>query len=190
MNELDHMPSAAFVIPYSDQVITIDLTNRQTALRVDESRLREAVRVILEEASIFEAEVSVAVVDDPTIHELNRRYLRHDEPTDVLSFLLERSDEGLEGEIVVSAETATRTAPRYDWSAHDELLLYVIHGTLHLLGHDDQTSPERAAMQDRERAYLARFGLQPRYEEHETPDPHAGNADPSARPTPGGSEVP
>ncbi len=170
-------------------MIAIDLANRQTALRVDESRLRDAVRVILEEAAVAEAEVSVAVVDDPTIHALNRRYLRHDEPTDVLSFLLERSGEKLEGEIVVSADTALRAAPRYDWSAGDELLLYVIHGTLHLLGHDDQTPPQRAAMQDRERAYLARFGLPPRYEEREPPGGRAASADPSAGPTPGGSQV-
>ncbi len=143
--------------------------------------------MILDEASIGEAEISVAVVDDPTIHQLNRQYLSHDDPTDVLSFVLERSAERLEGEVVVSADTACRTAPRFAWSAADELLLYVIHGTLHLVGHDDRTPDDRAAMRARERACLGRFGLEPRYEEHDDdPTPAA----PSARPTSGGSQLP
>jgi probable rRNA maturation factor len=170
-------------------VITIHVANRQTALDVDQSRLREAVRMILDEASIREAEMSVAVVDDPTIHALNRRYLSHDGPTDVLSFVLERSGQKLEGEVVVSAETATRAAARFGWSADDELLLYVIHGTLHLVGHDDQTPPQRAAMRARERACLARFGLEPRYDEQE-PAEHHPTTDRSPRPTSGGSQLP
>ena len=52
----------------------------------------------------------MAVVNDPVIHELNRRFLEHDYPTDVLSFALERDGDLLEGEVVVSADTARRTA--------------------------------------------------------------------------------
>jgi probable rRNA maturation factor len=122
------------------------------------------VRHVLEAEGWQDAEVSLAVVDDPTIHELNRRYLGHDYPTDVLSFLL--SDDGarrLEGEVVVSADTAARSAEQFGWTAGDELLLYVIHGTLHLAGYDDQSPDDLARMRDRERTHLAAFGLQPRY---------------------------
>ena len=72
----------------------------------------------------YARELSVAVVDDPTIHELNRQFLDHDYPTDVLSFLLERDGDALEGEVVVSADTR---GPRRSngWPADDELLLYV-----------------------------------------------------------------
>lgn len=158
-------------------MIAIHVTNEQT-LPVDETPLRRAVRMILHDASIPQATVSVAVVDDPTIHQLNRRYLDHDDATDVLSFLLQREADRLEGEVVVSAETAQRVARRFGWSPADELLLYVIHGTLHLVGYDDQTPSERAAMREQERAYLARFGLQPRYDEPEAeqqpPSPLAG----------------
>ena len=62
------------------------------------------------------------------IHELNRRYLNHDWPTDVLSFTLDDDDDGLAGEIIVSADTATVAAERYGWKMADEILLYVIHG--------------------------------------------------------------
>jgi len=151
--------------PERDDVIAIDVTNRQTALPLDEPRLRQAVRMILQDASIPEAQIGVAVVDDATIHELNRRYLEHDEATDVLSFVLERSERYLEGEVVVCADVAREAAPRFGWSAQDELLLYVIHGTLHLLGCDDAEPTDRAEMRGRERTYLSRFGLEPQYEE-------------------------
>ena len=145
--------------PDNSNVIAIHVANQQR-LPVDETPLRRAVRMILDDASIPAATVSLAIVDDPTIHELNRQYLRHDHATDVLSFLLERDEHRLEGEVVVSAETAERVAPQFGWSPGEELLLYVIHGTLHLVGYDDQTSRQRSAMRAQETAYLARFGLQ------------------------------
>ena len=73
----------------------------------------------------------------------------------MLSFVLERGEGFLDGEVVVSAETALRTAPRFGWSAAEELLLYVIHGTLHLAGYDDATPEQQAAMRGRETEYLA-----------------------------------
>jgi probable rRNA maturation factor len=151
-------------------VITIQLANQQTDLPVDEARMRRAVEMILEDESISEALVSVAVVDDATIRRLNRRYLDHDWATDVLSFVLEQSNGWLEGEVVVGAQTAQRAAAQYGWPAADELLLYLIHGVLHLVGCDDRAPDERAAMRSREKKYLARFGLDPRYEESERSD--------------------
>jgi probable rRNA maturation factor len=108
--------------------------------------------------------VSIAVVDNAEIHALNRRHLQHDYPTDVLSFLLEETGERLEGEIVASAQTAAAQAARYGWSAEDELLLYVIHGALHLVGYDDQTPEAQERMRRRESQLLAHFGLTPRYQ--------------------------
>jgi len=100
----------------------------------------------------------VAVVDDATIARLNWQYLHHRGPADVLSFLLDQSD-GLEGEVIVGAQTALRTAPHYGWPPHDELLLYVIHGTLHLVGQDDASPALRAEMQKRETEVLKKLGI-------------------------------
>ena len=79
---------------------------------------------MLRDAGVRKARISVAVVDDETIARLNWQYLRHRGPADVLSFVLDQSD-GLEGEVIVGAQTALRTAPQYGWPPHDELLLYV-----------------------------------------------------------------
>ena len=142
-------------------MIQIQVANQQTALAIDRRRLCRAVRRILREASIAEARVSLAIVDDPTIRRLHRRFLARDHATDVLSFTLERSAGLLEGEVVVSAQTACRVAGRFGWSPADELLLYVIHGTLHLIGLEDGSPRGRAKMRAGERQYLAKFGLEP-----------------------------
>ena len=145
-------------------MIEIDVTDQQSELRIDARLLERAVRTILQEESIAEARVSVAVVDDATIRRLNRQYLNRDCATDVLSFVLECAEGRLEGEVVVSAQTARSAGPQFGWTAQDELLLYVVHGALHLVGCLDSTLEERRRMQSRERACLAAFGLAPRYD--------------------------
>lgn len=144
-----------------DLVVQIEIANQQALIEIDQQRLSTAVRRVLADASIQQGEISIAVVDDGAIRELNRRWLGHDEATDVLSFLLEQDGDSLDGEIIVSAETALREGAGYNWTAADELLLYVIHGALHLVGHDDASEHERLAMRDRERHYLAGFGIEP-----------------------------
>lgn len=138
---------------------SIQVADQQTTLSVDVALLKRAARLILKDHGPEVAHVSIAVVDDPTIHELNRRYLEHDYPTDVLSFVLERSAKRLEGEVVVSADTAADRAAEYGWEPHDELLLYVIHGILHLVGFRDKDPPQRKQMRGAERHYVELCGV-------------------------------
>jgi probable rRNA maturation factor len=142
-------------------MIAIDVANEQSALPVDAGRLRRAVRVVLKDAAVRRARISLAVVDDPTIRRLNRRYLGHRCATDVLSFNLDDSAGILDGEVIASADTAVAAAPRFGWRPEDELLLYVIHGALHLVGLLDGTDGQRARMRRQELECLARFGLEP-----------------------------
>lgn len=152
-------------------MLAIDIANLQTRVAIDPRRLRRAVRIVLTDAGIRLGEISVAIVDDERIHTLNRNFLQHDYATDVLSFLLESAGpQGpITGEIVASGDTAAREAPRYGWSAADELLLYVIHGALHLAGYDDRTKSQAAAMRTAETAHLERLGVErPQPAPHET----------------------
>ena len=138
----------------SSQLIQIAIANKQRHLKIDRRLIRRAIRQILKDHGITEALLSVAVVDDATIAGLHGRYLGDPEPTDVLSFLLEQSPGTLEGEVIVSAQTAAAVARRYHSSPEVELLRYVIHGTLHLLGYADATKADRLRMRARERHYL------------------------------------
>ena len=135
-------------------MLEIELANRQTRHAIQRDSLMAAARLVLEHEGISRATLSIAVVSDKAIRQLNRRYLQHDYATDVISFLLESGTGWLEGEIIVSADMAAAQAPTYDASLQDELLLYVIHGTLHLVGYDDTTPAARQKMQARQRRYL------------------------------------
>ncbi len=135
-------------------MIRITITNRQKLLRVDRWRIRQTVAAIVRDAGIPDAQINIAIVDDPAIARLHEQFLSDPEPTDVLSFVLERSDRTLEGEVVASADTAVANAARYAVTPEDELLLYAIHGTLHLVGYNDATPRQRAVMRKQERKYL------------------------------------
>ncbi|MCA9196297.1 MAG: rRNA maturation RNase YbeY [Planctomycetales bacterium] len=139
----------------------IEVNNQQVSLSIDEDAITRAVRTILINEQIQRAQISVALVDDPTMHDLNRRYLDHDYPTDVLSFVLEQQGQAyLEGEIIVSTDTAIRCCTEYHWSATQELFLYVIHGMLHLVGFDDTEDSLRTEMRLRERHYLQALNIE------------------------------
>jgi probable rRNA maturation factor len=96
---------------------------------------------------------SISIVDDATIHRLNVEYLQHDWPTDVISFAFETGPQ-LSGEIIASWDTAQRMSQLAGWSVTDELVLYVLHGMLHLAGMDDQDRGSRERMRLAEKEYL------------------------------------
>jgi probable rRNA maturation factor len=128
---------------------------------INKPRMKKAVRAVLQDAGIRSAEISIGIVTDERMHELNRRFLDHDYPTDVLSFVLkhDKKNQSVEGEIIASSEYAAREAPQYGWSADDELLLYIIHGCLHVVGYDDTTPAAKNKMTAAETKYLKQFDL-------------------------------
>jgi probable rRNA maturation factor len=138
----------------------ISLAN-DAAADVDEELIKRAILWALDDTPYDEARVSVAIVDDSTIHELNRKFLAHDYPTDVLSFALEDDPPRLEGEIIASVDTARQNALEAGWSTHDELLLYVVHGALHLAGYLDKSPQDAAEMRSAEAAVLQKLGISP-----------------------------
>jgi probable rRNA maturation factor len=141
-------------------MIRIFIANRQQALAIDRPRLRRIVRAVLKGEGVQEAELTLAFVDNVTIHLLNRQFLKHDAPTDVLAFpSSEGGTQPLEGEVVVGAEVALTQAELRGHRAEDELALYVIHGLLHLCGYRDKTARQRKAMREQERVYLTSLGL-------------------------------
>lgn len=139
--------------------LKVEIADEQDAHVVTYERLIAAVKQILGEAGYTSGEVSIAIVNDAAMHELNRQYLQHDYPTDVLSFVLEEDETRLIGQLIVSADYAAREAPTFGWTTDDELLLYTIHGALHLVGYDDLEPDLKAEMREQEVAYLAHFGL-------------------------------
>lgn len=111
-----------------------------------------------------ELHLAIAFVGEAEIHELNRDHRDRDKPTDVLSFPIDGLDAagsgdpdgpGLVGDVVVCPSVAMAAAPSHAGRPDDEIALLVVHGALHLLGHDHAEADERAVMRGRERALLA-----------------------------------
>ena len=138
----------------------ITVTN-ETNEAFDEELIKRAAEHVVGEVELNKCQISIAIVDDDIIHELNRKYLEHDYPTDVLSFPLEHDLPAgiLAGEIVVSADTANVNASEYGWEPQKELTLYVIHGCLHLIGYDDHSENDRSEMRAAEQRVLSRLGI-------------------------------
>ena len=123
---------------------------------LDRRRLRGRVQRMLRALEIPDAEISISLVDDSAIAELNAAYRETQGPTDVLSFSLlegEHSERrgALLGDVVVSLETAARQAARGGRSLDQEVLRLLIHGALHLLGHDHEEAGQARRMRAEER---------------------------------------
>src|SRR5260370_42053133 len=128
----------------------ISIATPQEIVPVDRKRMREVARAVLDGEAVHDADISLAFVDNPTIHALNKRYLQHDEPTDVLSFpLSEPNAKKLSGELVIGAEIAHAQALEYGHDVQAELALYVIHGLLHLCGYDDNEPADAPRMREK-----------------------------------------
>jgi probable rRNA maturation factor len=127
---------------------------------LDFARIKDAARTVLEGEGVRASRVTIAFVDNAHIHRLNKQFLRHDEPTDVLSFpYTEPGAKTLEGEVVIGYDIAKEYASDRGHEWYVELLLYVIHGCLHLCGYDDSDADSEREMRAKEREYLKKLEL-------------------------------
>ena len=111
-----------------------------------------------------DGDITLVLTGDAQLHELNRDYLGVDAPTDVLSFPASEADpetgEAYLGDILLSLPRADKQARAAGHSAADECQLLVVHGTLHLLGHDHGTAHEKAKMWKAQAAILKSLHLE------------------------------
>lgn len=122
--------------------------------------VRAEARALLAALEQKRAELTVVLVDDDSIHELNRRYRRKDKPTDVLAFAMREGlrvpgDEPTLGDVVISLDTAARQARRRGRSLQAEVRTLLIHGVLHLLGYDHERSAAEALKMRRKEREMA-----------------------------------
>ena len=117
-----------------------------------------------------QAEVSVTIVSNDDIHQINKEYRGKDAPTDVISFALEEEGEGeieivgaemppVLGDIIISADRTREQAEEYNHSFKRELGFLAVHGFLHLLGYDHMTKEEEEEMFTKQKDLLDAYGL-------------------------------
>lgn len=126
----------------------IHLTNEQSKVPIPAAKVRRLATQILGRKNL-----SIAFVTNAAIRTINRRFLKHDFATDVISFPLGTD---LVGELVISAEYAVGEARKRGIPVEEELLRYVAHGILHLLGYDDHAPADKKRMWDRQERELAK----------------------------------
>jgi probable rRNA maturation factor len=130
---------------------------------VDGRALVATAKRLLAAIGETESAISLSLIGDSAMRELNRDYRRKDAPTDVLSFPMEQATapgaERLLGDVVISVDTALRQASEYDATLQRELYRLLIHGLLHLLGHDHVRAAERRVMEREERRLAAAIAL-------------------------------
>jgi len=132
----------------------IEIANRCRATRPERAALARLVGGVLCLEGRAEVDVTLVLGDDSLLRELNRRFRRLDRTTDVLSFEPQPGhgpEDSMPGEIYVSMDRVRVQAPRYRHTPQQELARLVIHGTLHVLGHDHHREPLRSRMRRRER---------------------------------------
>jgi probable rRNA maturation factor len=127
---------------------------------ISANKVRRLVEATLRNERIGDAMISVAFVGTRAISRLNASYLHHDGPTDVISFGMGRDAAGAPaiGDIYICPEIARRNAKRIGTPAAEELARLVVHGTLHVAGHDhpDDDSRTKSEMWKRQERILAR----------------------------------
>jgi probable rRNA maturation factor len=138
-------------------VIHVSVTNQCDSTRADKPLMRSATETVLKGERVAAAKISLAFVDDATSERINRQFLDHEGPTDIITFPL--GSKPLQGELIIGAEVAGRVAAERGHDVQHELALYVVHGLLHLCGYDDKKPAPLRLMRQREAHYLQLLGL-------------------------------
>jgi len=156
----------------------IEITDLQDHVRLDKKMILQVVRRVIKEEGRSAKSLSIVLTDNRHIRDLNREYLGRNGVTDVISFPLEDldwpgghpgtatsravagcSNGGINGEIIASAELAVQQAQTTNTDPRAELMLYLVHGLLHLMGYDDRKPEQARQMHAREDALLEDLGF-------------------------------
>lgn len=126
----------------------IVVKNLNKKFRINERFIQKIAKDILDILK-KKKRLEIVFLGDKEIKPINRKYKRRDAPTDVLSFEL-----GELGEVIISSDTALKNSKVFHNSFEEEIVLYVIHGILHLFGYDDETARARERMSKKEDVIL------------------------------------
>ena len=131
----------------------IEILNAQNKIEIDENHLKSCARKVLRFSKKKKAHLSIMIVDNNMMKQLNKKYRKKDKAADVLSFSMKegrqiKGDRELLGDIVISAEEAR---------GENEIYLFLIHGMLHLLGYDHKNRSQTVKMEKRQTDLLEKI---------------------------------
>lgn len=138
----------------------ISVVNLHTGYEIDPYRIKDISGRVLRLIGASPAGLAITFVNSRLIRKLNNRFKSEDRATDVLSFALERPGAAPASpycDIIISVDAACANAEKYSTTATEELVLYIIHGILHLFGYDDLTERGFKKMLEKQNGILRRL---------------------------------
>ena len=136
------------------------INNRQSRHKISLKKTKQKVQVILNALGCHDGEISILIVDDPQIEKLNQQYFNREGPTNVISFAMREGEFSdlsphLLGDVVISTDTAAQEAQIAAMSMEQRFTELLVHGILHLMGFDHETSEKDARiMEDKTRELI------------------------------------
>ena len=149
--------------------LKIRISNLNRKRRINPKAIRKTALFVLRHMRVSDALIDITFVGNARIKTLNKKYMRRNRPSDVISFPLEERTNDrksrLIGDIYISSDTAYTNVRRFETSFQRELSLYVIHGILHLLGLRDKTAREKNRIRSLEEKLLVKVtgGINSKY---------------------------
>lgn len=143
--------------------MNVVIANRQRAKKINQSLLKKITGELFSELKISEAELGIHFVGAKEMAQVNWQYLQHEGSTDVITF--DHREESsriphpalkIHGELFLCVDDAVSQAKQFKTNWHSELVRYIVHGVLHLLGYDD-LQPELKRKMKREENRLVRL---------------------------------
>jgi probable rRNA maturation factor len=137
--------------------MNIVIANRQHAKKINPRRLKKIAEALLVDLKIERVELGINLVGGREMTLINETFLRHEGSTDVITFDYLNSESRLHGELFICVDEAISQARQFRTNWQSEIIRYLIHGVLHLLGHDDRRDTVRRKMKREENRLLRRL---------------------------------
>jgi probable rRNA maturation factor len=135
----------------------ITISNRQRSRKLNLRLLKEIAAAALDELKIKEAELGIVLISAKEMASMNEKFLGHEGPTDVITFDYSEKRKQLHGELFVCVAVAEKQAKEFGTNRQSEIVRYIVHGILHLMGHDDLQAVARKKMKLEERRLVRKL---------------------------------
>jgi len=137
--------------------VQIFIQNLQKKLPINPKKISKLISKILKDEKIKKSGfINICFVNNPLIKKYNSKFLKVKDPTDVLAFDLSEKNGNILADIMISTDIAIANSVKFNTTASYELLLYVAHGVLHILGYNDQSRLQKKLMRKKENEYVHR----------------------------------
>jgi len=141
--------------------IAITIQNRQRTKRVNVALLKRVTANLLQEQlQLTSVELGISLVGDKEMTRINEHFLQHEGSTDVITFDHAEPGTQTHGELFICVDEAVRQSKQFKTTWQSEVVRYIVHGVLHLRGHDDRHAKPRQMMKHEENRLVTRLAAE------------------------------